>query len=218
MLDRAERIDCLATMFRCSFQVAEALESLTIFKVYASRAQILDQGEAIRHCWVVVTGRVQVCSLTADGQQTQLMTFGPGEIFGAFPEGRYGLFEVSAMDDLELFRIEAEKLEAIARTQTEIAFRLAVMFAEQFHLVLDRLAARVTLTANGRVYAELVRQAGTQRLVSPCPSVTSLAMIAQTSRETASRAINALERRGIVRRDANGLEILSPRMLAELLV
>lgn len=218
MLDRADIIDCLVASFRCAHDVAEHLASVTVLKSHPPGAQIFGQGQAIRHCWIVIAGRARACSLSIEGQQTQLMTFGQGEIFGAFPQERRGLFEVHAIDQLELLQIDTEKLDDIAGAHSQIALRLAVMFAGQFHTVLDRLAARVTLTANGRVYAELLQLAGAGRSISPCPTVTALAVMAQTTRETASRAINALERRGIVRRDAQQLTILSPRMLAEMLV
>ncbi len=218
MLDRADIVDCLAATFRCAPEVAGTIETSTILRSHAPGAQIFGQGQAIRHCWIVVTGTARSCSLSIDGQQTQLMTFSPGEIFGAFPEERRSLFEVHAIDKLELLQIETGRLRDIAGIHTPVAFRLATMFAGQLHIALDRLAARVALTANGRVYAELLQLADGRQLISPCPSVTSLAVMAQTTRETASRAINALERRGIVQRGVDGLTILSPRMLAEMLV
>jgi CRP-like cAMP-binding protein len=48
--------------------------------------------------------------------------------------------------------------------------------------------------------------------------IAALALSAQTTRETGSRAINALERRGIIRRDDERLEILSRGLLEELVV
>lgn len=218
MLDRADIIDCLAATFRCAHDIADTIETSTIFRCHPPGAPIFGQGQTIRHCWIVVAGTARSCSLSVDGQQTQLMTFNAGEIFGAFPEDRRSLFEVHAIDQLELLQIETKRLRDIAHLHTPIAFRLAAMFAGQLHIALDRLAARVTLTANGRVYAELLQLARGGQLISPCPSVTSLAVMAQTTRETASRAINALERRGIVQRGAQGLTILSPRMLAEMLL
>lgn len=44
-----------------------------------------------------------------------------------------------------------------------------------------------------------------------------LALCANTTRETASRAIAALIRRGVISRDERELVILAPRMLRELI-
>ena len=81
-----------------------------------------------------------------------------------------------------------------------------------------KLDARSTLTARGRIYAELARRAGERLAIAPPPVIAELAHIAQTTRETASRAIAELERRGIVARSAEMLRINSPRLLAELVV
>ena len=80
------------------------------------------------------------------------------------------------------------------------------------------MAARITLTAKGRVYAELIHEAGDERRISPPPVIVALALSAQTTRETGSRAIHALERRGIIRRDDEHLEMVSRSLLEELVV
>src|SRR4029079_10464142 len=95
---------------------------------------------------------------------------------------------------------------------------LARIFAGQLANVLDRFAARVTLTATGRVYSQLLEAIDERGTIDKIPSVTMLAIRAQTTRETASRAISALERRGILRREARAWIIASPRMLEDLAI
>jgi len=102
--------------------------------------------------------------------------------------------------------------------ETRIGSGLSKILGRQYNAVLDRMAARITLTANGRVYAELLHEAGEEGTISPPPVIAALALSAQTTRETGSRAINALERRGIIRRDDQRLEILSRGLLEELVI
>lgn len=73
------------------------------------------------------------------------------------------------------------------------------------------------ISANGRVYAELLRLAGDTHRIAPPPVLSALALTVHTTRETASRAIASLARRGIVRRTDEALEIVAPRLLAELI-
>jgi predicted transcriptional regulator len=80
------------------------------------------------------------------------------------------------------------------------------------------MAARITLSAMGRVYAELLNAAGDSDTIAPPPVVAALGLMAQTTRETASRAINGLMRRGIVRREPDRLTIVSRTMLEEMVV
>ena len=45
-----------------------------------------------------------------------------------------------------------------------------------------------------------------------------VALRVSTTRETASRAVNALERRGIIRRDGETLVVVAPHRLEELIL
>jgi len=60
-------------------------------------------------------------------------------------------------------------------------------------------------------------QMGDGRSIRPAPVLSALALRVQSTRETVSRAVNALERRGIIRRDADGLTIVAPQRLQELI-
>lgn len=109
-------------------------------------------------------------------------------------------------------------MTALLQEEARIGSGLAKILGRQYNAVLDRMAARITLAANGRVFAELLHEAGEEGSISPPPVIAALALSAQTTRETGSRAINALERRGIIRRDDQRLEILSRNLLEELVI
>jgi predicted transcriptional regulator len=64
----------------------------------------------------------------------------------------------------------------------------------------------------------LLRLADDDNCICPAPTVTALAMSVNTTRETASRTITALERRGIIRREGQILTIQAPRMLEEMVI
>ncbi len=70
------------------------------------------------------------------------------------------------------------------------------------------------------IHAELLRLArlGDGRTIRPPPVLAALATRVNSTRETVSRTINALERRGLIRRDAKQIVIVSPRALEELAV
>jgi DNA-binding IclR family transcriptional regulator len=74
---------------------------------------------------------------------------------------------------------------------------------------------RSALTARGRVCAELLRLAleAKDHTIRPAPVIAELALRAATTRETASRTVNGLERRGIIRRDADALVVIAPHRL-----
>ena len=79
---------------------------------------------------------------------------------------------------------------------------------------------RTTLSAPGRVYAELLRLArlGDGITIRPAPVHAALAVNVQSTRETVSRAVNAIERRGIVRREDDALVIVAAQRLEEMVI
>jgi len=64
----------------------------------------------------------------------------------------------------------------------------------------------------------LLLLAGDQDGVSPPPVITALALTAQTTRETASRAINEVVRRGIIARDKQRWRIVSRGLLEDQII
>lgn len=84
-----------------------------------------------------------------------------------------------------------------------------------------RLVGFATLSAPGRVCAELVRNSrpiGKQpeySIIRPCPIFIEMACYINSARETVSRTINGLINAGILRRDPGALIILEPQRLQD---
>lgn len=215
-LDVDERIAAVRAIFRCDGQTALRLDGALAYQHVAAKQAIAHQGDPSNHCWLVIDGAVRVHALGIDGQRQQLAQHGPGEMFGAYPEPTVHRAEIVAQKEAHLLRAEARVLAALAAEHAPIGSALAILLARQLDRALDRMVARTTYSATGRVYAQLLQLAGDGLRIAPPPLVTALALSANTSRETASRALAALIRRGIVRRDDHELVIAAPRMLQEL--
>ena len=76
-------------------------------------------------------------------------------------------------------------------------------------------------SATGRIYSELLRIAtpgadGTALVIEPTPSMTELAARVNSTRETVSRTVNDLRRRGLLRKTNTGLELIDPGQLDRL--
>ena len=67
-------------------------------------------------------------------------------------------------------------------------------------------------------YRILLQRADDDGWIRPAPVLSALAIGVNTTRETASRALASLVRRGIVERTDEGLKIISRRMLEELVI
>jgi CRP/FNR family transcriptional regulator, cyclic AMP receptor protein len=215
---KPERIAVLQAVLDCSEPIASRLDRLAIWTTARRSQVLLHQGDEQRHCYIVVSGSADLRVVGREGQYIQIATVEPGEIFGAYPAPRQARADVRAQNAMELVSLDAAQLSSAALVDPGIGAGLARILAGQLGNVLDRFAARVTLTAVGRVYAHLLDLVGPDGDIGKIPAVAALAVHAQTTRETASRAISALERRGVLERTADRWLITSPRLLEELVI
>lgn len=214
----SDRIAALAAFFSCSPEEAERVNAATRLVHYRHKDILAHQGDLGAKLWIVLEGRAQLQIIGIDGQTKLLTTHGPGELFGAFPHERVVISDIVVQNRLMVLEIPTAQMTALLQEETRLGSGLSKILARQYNTMLDRMAARITLTANGRIYAELLQEAGDDGRISPPPVIAALALSAQTTRETGSRAISALERRGIIRRDDERLEILSRALLEDLVV
>ncbi|HEX8668772.1 MAG TPA: Crp/Fnr family transcriptional regulator [Allosphingosinicella sp.] len=191
-------------------------------RAYPARACILRQGDRSTATHLLVLGRAHALLYSAEGQVILLHEFGPGDLFGALaglgaaPEEA----DVVAVEDVRAFLIEASALVALAERQGCIGLALSRLLLKRLRITSARMYERAALSAPGRVCAELLRLARDRegRAIRPVPIIAELALKVGTTRETASRTVHALERRGILRREPGALVVVAPQRLeAEML-
>ncbi|MDJ0642175.1 MAG: Crp/Fnr family transcriptional regulator [Erythrobacter sp.] len=213
-----DRTEALFRMLDCDRDSAEALASSMRPCEYAPRTVLSHQGDHDDRLWLIFEGTVQLQAISSEGQATVISAFGPGELVGAFAAEEESAFDARSLGQVRALQIAARQLDQLFRHFPDLAAGMSRIYSGQLHTVLDRLAARVTLSAVGRCYRELLALAGASDTISPPPVIAALALTAQTTRETGSRAISNLERRGIIERSDTELAIVSRRMLEELVV
>lgn len=208
-------------VFACSEEVAGAILARGRPVAFGPRAVILRQQDSSGAAFVVIVGRANAVLYGSDGRLVLLSEFGPGDLFGRLgkldptPDA-----EVLAVDRVELFTMAGSELVALAETHSCIGLALTRMLLKRLRRTTARIYERAALSASGRVCAELLREAreGDGLVIRPAPVVSEMAVRASTTRETASRTISMLERRGIVSRSPEGLRIVAPQRLEELIL
>ena len=127
--------------------------------------------------------------------------------------------EVSATMSVDAGQIGVGTFIGLMERYNCIALSVAHALTLRLTQTTRRMVEGATLSAPGRIHAELLRQArgGEAMTIRPMPILSSFALYVQTSRETVSRTISALEKRGIVRRDGDGLTVVAPHRLEELI-
>jgi CRP-like cAMP-binding protein len=185
---------------------------------YPARTNIALRGDPSSMLHLIVEGGVVAEIFGIDGQQAQLARHGAGEIFGAFPNPTSYRADICTTLETRLLIVPCLQLANLAKLHGDIGAGIAGLLARQLDLTLDRMAARIGLSASGRFHKALLQMADAQGEIRPAPVISALALSIHTTRETGSRALAALLRRGIVERNADSLRIVSRRMLEEMVI
>lgn len=216
--EKAEQLSSIAACFDCSLESAQLLLSAMTEKRFSAGSNIALRGDPSTMLFLILEGSVVAEIFGLEGQHAQLARHGAGEIFGAFPLPAQHRADIRATAYTRLLSIPAQSLAALARAHGDIGSGIAGLLARQLDLMLDRMAARIGLSANGRFHKALLQLANDKGEIRPAPVISALALSVHTTRETGSRALAALLRRGIVERNDDHLRIVSRRMLEEMVI
>ena len=217
-IDDTEKIAAVAACFKCSADSAYLLVEAMAERYISTGVTIALRGDPSTVLFLILEGSVVAEIFGIDGQQAQLTRHGPGEIFGAYPAATVHRADFRAIADIRLLSISAHELSELAQKHSDIGAGIAGLLARQLDLMLDRMAARIGLSASGRFHKALLQLADAQGDIRPAPVISALALSVHTTRETGSRALATLLRRGIVERGDDSLRIVSRRMLEEMVV
>jgi CRP/FNR family cyclic AMP-dependent transcriptional regulator len=210
----------LAQTFACNGDVAVAIAAKARLRDYPARAVIVAADRIFEQVHVLVDGHARMLAFAIDGRLVAVEDYGKGDLFG-----ETGLFEAEPAQH-DIAAVVASKgaasnavfLDLMANYHC-VALAVSRRLVARLSTITRRMVEGATLSATGRIHAELLRQAqaGSAMTISPAPVLSAFALQVQSTRETVSRAINALEKRGIIQRDEQGLRIVAPHRLEELI-
>jgi CRP/FNR family cyclic AMP-dependent transcriptional regulator len=200
----------------------EETAAVTTWRGLKKRQQVLSKGAAGDHLLFLASGRLQVLDVTESGREIGLNLLMPGDYFG----------ELSIIDgqprSASVVAIENSVVALVPKAQAWQLFRHNPLVAER---ILNGLAARLrgasvyqTIlclpNASQRVYALVLRLCkvapGGLVVVDYPPKQQALAIMANTSRESVSRALKVLTDRRIVEKDRHRLIVRDRKALEKL--
>jgi len=208
-------------MFVCSAEVAHSIARHATDRRYPVKSVIVKQGDRTVATFLLLAGRAQALTYGFEGQFALLNEYQPGDVFGvAAEETAAEEADVVAVEEVRAAAFPASDFIALLETHGCVAILVSRALLRQLRAVSRRVTERMTLSAAGRVHAELLRLArlADGRAIAPAPVLSALAVRVHTTRETVSRTISTLERRGIIRREGGALVIVAPHRLEEMVV
>lgn len=205
--------------FQCQDDVARSIAGVAVERAYRMGAVILRQDDRCSETYLLTLGRVRAAAVGRGGEPVLLRDLSPGDLFGATVQpGTKSEAEIVALEAARAAVFAAVDFLRMMERHSCVGLTLSRMLLRQLREAAERMIDRNTLSAVGRIHAELWRRAErAEWTISPPPVLSALAMDLQTTRETVSRTVNALERRGIVRRTPEALIVVAPRRLEGLI-
>jgi CRP-like cAMP-binding protein len=204
----------------CPAELAELVARQARYSRHCPRATILPGGASEPGIHLMVSGHARMVAISVDGRLVLVCDYLSGEIFGEGAlTGDTDAHEVIAVDLVETGAFPPATFLSLMTNHPCIALAVSRAVIARLRATTQRLVEGNTLSAPGRIHAELLRlaRAGKDMTIRPAPVLSVLALGVQSTRETTSRTIAALERRGIIRRDSESLTIIAPHRLEELI-
>lgn len=213
----------LQQMFACSAEVAAIVRRRAADRNFPASAVLVRQGDPCGDTFLVVGGRARALFYGVEGQETLVQEFGPGDLFGPLGPRDPMAYDcdVVALEPCRAAVFSATDFLQLMEAHSSVGLAVSRMLLRQLRAAAGRMVERTTLSAAGRIHAELLRMAarvGGRAVIDPAPSPTDLAKRVQSTRETVSRTLHSLERRGVVRWEGGALLIVAPRRLEEMIV
>lgn len=212
----------IQTAFGCPPEVSERIGARASDRRFPARALILRQGDEGGETVLLVEGAAHALAYGADGQMVMLQAYAPGDLFGAV--ARTGAephdADVIAIEDSRAAWFLAMDFLALIESHASVGLAVSRQLLKQLRATTGRMVEQITLSAVGRIHAELLRLArlGDGATIRPAPVLSALAVRVHSTRETVSRTLSALERRGLVRREPDALVLTAPQRLEALVI
>ena len=200
----------------------ERVADVAVPRRFGGRTVVFREGDDSDTCYVVRSGHARATREHGDGRQLTLATFGPGDIFGElamFDDERRSA-TVEAVDDMEAIAVLGSDMRRLLREHPGLAVKLVISLGRRLREANERIARQSFQTVQSRVagvIAGLVDQAvaeGASAVDVPITATQAdLAMLAGSSRESASRFLATLERAGVISQGRGRLTVHDPQAL-----
>lgn len=181
------------------------------------------QSEKTEMIGYVLKGRAKAVSYSKDGDATWVGYFKPNDFFGhtALLSENPPPFEIIAETDVEVIFVGTALMTNLLQEQDDLSLELAKDLAARLDQMTNRLIEAYTLSAKGRVCAELSRLSRMigispdTHIIRPSPVFVELAERVNSTRETVSRTVSDLQKKGILKREPGALVIIKPGSLRD---
>jgi len=201
----------------------ETISDQTTKQRFTAKSVIALQGEETEKIGFILSGRAKAVSFSEDGEATWVGYFKENDFFGhtALLSENPPHFEIIAETDVEVLFVTAAIMTALLAEHETFSVDIAKDLARRLDQMTTRIIEAYTLSAKGRICAELSRlsriigKAPDTRIIRPNPVFVDLAERVNSTRETVSRTVSDLQKKGILAREPGAIIIKNPDRLRD---
>ena len=191
----------IATAFACGETLAAHILGEARVRSHPARATILRSGDEAHSVHLMLQGFAKSVALSFDGRLILVEDYKRGDLFGegALLANSRIEEEVIAVGQVSAAQFGALCFIGLMEKHSRVAIAVSQVLTRRLVSANRRMIEGATLSSNGRIHAEILRRARAAggNEIRPAPVLSELALHVQTARETVSRAISLLEKRGI---------------------
>ena len=216
------RIDVLGNLPAASF---EHLAESCIWREYAAGEQICGYQDQSTDVLFLLAGKARVIIYSAEGKAVLFVDLAPATMFGeiAAIDGQPRSASVEALEPCSVASLSAKKFQELLLNEPSVTLATLRHLTSEVRRLSERVFEFSTMMVQNRIQAELIRlanevqQSNEQIMLAPAPSLSDIANRVSTHREAVSREISRLTSLGVLRRERDGLRIIDPNKLKQLL-
>lgn len=204
----------IAPSHLAAVRLFEGLDGDTLARIAANCVEIaldegrivVEQGEASRDVYVMLSGRAIGMKLTAEGRQVSFTEFGPHSCFGelAALDGSPRSITVSVTEPSVVARLPHAAFAEWMTRAPRLVRNIAVELAARNRALNDRVVDLIVHDVETRVRMLLMRLAQERAQlkpggeIAPAPTHEAMAAFVGANREAVSRVIARLGKRGVI--------------------
>lgn len=196
--------------------ILSRIEELGVTRNYKKDMMIMDENSGnASGLFIITRGSVKVTRNDAEGREIILTILGEYEYFGEMSllDGENPSANVTAMEDTELFYIGREQFMQLIEYNPKITYALLEGLIRRLRAADDKIKSLSLLKAEGKIVSAIIQLAELSGIMKQglvevdLPFQHDIANIAGTSRETVSRVLHSLEKKGLIQLDGSKIRI-----------
>lgn len=216
LIQRAGRIAALPGLAEV---LEEELLRVMRLRTFSKASVLFRQGEEARAVYLVERGRIRWQRVSADGNVQTLQVAERGDTVGlvALLDRDPYVAEAVAVEESTAWELSAVAFDHVVLRRPELALQFMRLLGSGVRSLVEHVHAMSNRSAQERVTAVLMQrtqEAGTGGVIIPMTHQ-EIANITGLARETVSRVLADLQRRGAVRLTRSAVAVVDPTVLWE---